>query len=110
MGSTGEIVFFLDNTEVSIIEVEQTGSGGLRHMLWFIYNKAGQTINRFNFRPLPAKRTNKKIKSGLLKLTVKPGRYVIEIDTRMFNFNELHPLMVPVNAKTSIEKYLNTVV
>ncbi len=112
MSNQCEIVYFLDNNDMSIIEVEQSGYSGLRNMLWFVYHKANNSISRFSFRPTLSKTRarGQKIKKGILKLTNKPGNYSIEIDARVLDFTEQHPHNVPTGAKVTIEKYLNTVV
>jgi hypothetical protein len=106
-----EIIYFLDNNDLALIEVEQ-GSNGLRSMLWFVYHKASQSISRFSFRPTFSKTKirGQKIKKGFLKLTSKPGNYSIEIDARLLDFTEQHPNNVPAGARVTIEKYLSTVV
>ncbi|MXN89926.1 hypothetical protein GR160_01690 [Flavobacterium sp. Sd200] len=100
-----EIVYYLDNHDLAIIEVEQGSSNGLRNILWFVYHKTTQTISRFSFRPKNGAR-GRKIKKGFLRLTQNPGKYSIEIDTQLLDFTEQHPHNVPVGAKQNIEKYL----
>ena len=112
MSNQCEIVYYLDNNDMAIIEVEQAGYSVLRNILWLVYHKATQNVNRFSFRPTFSKTRarGQKIKKGFLKLTNKPGNYTIEIDTLIFNFTEQHPENMPVGAMASIEKYLSTVV
>ena len=112
MSNKCEIVYYLDNNDIAIVEVEQAGYSGLRNMLWLVYHKASQTVNRFSFRPALAKTKarGKKLKNGFLKLTDRPGSYAIEIDALIFNFIEQDPVNVPVGAKATIERYLSTVV
>lgn len=112
MTSQCEIVYFLDNNDLAIIEVEQNSNNDLRTMLWFVYHKASQNISRFSFRPTFSKTKvrGQKIKKGFLKLTSKPGNYAIEIDANVMDFTERHPQSVPDGAKVTIEKYLKTIV
>lgn len=109
MSNQCEIVYFLDSNDIAIIEVEHGVGNDLRNMLWFVYNKASQTISRFNFRPKDHTR-GKKVKKGFLRLTHRPGKYSIEIDTRLLDFTEQHPEHVPAGAKQNIERYLSTVI
>jgi hypothetical protein len=97
---------------MAIIEVEQAGYSGLRNILWLVYHKATQSVNRFSFRPTlyTARARGQKIKKGFLKLANKPGSYTIEIDALVFNFTEQHPENMPAGAMANIEKYLSTVV
>lgn len=112
MSNQCEIVYYLDNNDMAIIEVEQAGYSGFRNMLWLVYHKATQSVNRFSFRPTFSKTRSrgKKIKKGILKLANKPGNYTIEIDAHIFNFTEQHPQNMPIGAMARIEKYLSTVV
>jgi hypothetical protein len=112
MSNQCEIVYYLDSNDMAIIEVEQAGYSGFRSMLWLVYHKATQSVNRFSFRPTFSKTRSrgKKIKNGILKLANKPGNYTIEIDAHIFNFTEQHPYSIPIGAMASIEKYLSTVV
>jgi len=107
-----EIVYYLDNNDMAIIEVEQKGYSGLRNILWVVYYKATQSVNRFNFRPVvfKTKARGQKIKKGFLKLANKPGNYAIEIDALVFNFTEQDPDNMPAGTMANIEKYLSTVV
>ena len=112
MSNQCEIVYYLDSNDMAIIEVEQAGYSGFRNMLWLVYHKATQSVNRFSFRPTFSKTRSrgKKIKNGILKLANKPGNYNIDIDAHIFNFTEQHPHNIPIGAMARIEKYLSTVV
>ena len=112
MSNQCEIVYYLDNNDMAIIEVEQKGYSGLRNILWVVYHKATQSVNRFSFRPTfsKTKAHGQKFRKGFLKLANKPGNYAIEIDALVFNFIEQDPEKIPVGAIVSIEKYLSTVV
>ena len=112
MNNQCEIVYYLDNHDMAIVEVEQAGYSGLRNMLWFVYHKANNSISRFSFRPTFSKTRarGQKIKKGILKLASKPGNYTIEIDARVLDFTEQHPQNLPADARITITKYLSTVV
>lgn len=107
MNNQCEIVFFLDNSAMSIIEVEQADNTGLRDVLWFIYNKASHTISQFKFSA--HKKRKQAIKRGLLKFNGFE-RYSIEIDKEVFDFEKHNPNEAPEKAVMNIQRYLNTVV
>jgi len=111
MQNDHQIVYFLDHSDIAIVEVEAAGSG-FKEMLWFMYHKASHTIKRFKFRPLSAatKVNGKADKKGFLKFTSKPGRYSIEIDHKIFDFDEQLPEQMPTDARTDILRYLNAAV
>jgi hypothetical protein len=106
-----EIVFFLDHTDIAIVEVEDRNSG-FKEMLWFMYHKASHSIKRFRFRPSFAttKVSGQPAKKGFLKLSNRPGRYSIEIDHTIFDFDEQNPDFMSDDARTDILRYLNTAI
>ena len=112
MGNQCEVVYYLDSNDMAIIEVEHAGYSGLRNILWLVYHKATQSVQRFNFRPtLHKTRTRgQQIKKWFLKLANKPGNYAIEIDALIFNFTEQQPQNMPVGTLANIHKYLSTIV
>lgn len=111
MNNQCEIVFFLDNSDLSIIEVEQADNSGLSDMFWFIYNKASHTISQFKFKTsLSGQKWRKhSIKRGLLRFNGSE-KYSIEIDRKVFDFKKHNPEEAPENAIINIKKYLDAVV
>jgi hypothetical protein len=49
MKPKAQIVYYLDNTNMSIVEIE-SDVVGLKDILWIIYYKSKKTINFFKFR------------------------------------------------------------
>ena len=72
MSNQCEIVYYLDNNDMAIIEVEQKGYSGLRNILWVVYHKATQSVNRFSFRPTfsKTKAHGQKFRKGFLNCQV----------------------------------------
>ena len=111
-----EVLFYLDNSDVAIIEVGQAKSPDLKNLynsyVWFIYHKTNNSINRFIFKANLSRQKlrERRIKKGLLKLSRHSGadKYVIEIDKRAIDFVEQHPEKLSKEAKATIEKYLDT--
>lgn len=110
-----EVLFYLDNSDLSIIEVGQAKSPDLRSFyntyFWFIYNKTSHNLSRFIFKAKASKLKlrEKRIKNGQLKPSRQSGAecYVIEIDEKAFDFVEKHPEKLPKEAKATLEKYLS---
>jgi hypothetical protein len=110
-----EVLFYLDNNDVAIIEVGQAKSPDLKSLynvcFWFIYHKTNNSINRFIFKANVSRQKlrERRIKKGLLKLNKHSGtdKYVIEIDEKAFDFIEQNPEKLSKEAKATIEKYLD---
>lgn len=110
-----EVLFYLDNNDMSIIEVGQAKNPDLRSLynvcFWLIYNKTSKTITRFIFMANASRQKlrERRIKKGLLRLNKQSGAhtYVIEIDEKAFDFVEQHPQTLPNEAKVTIEKHLS---
>lgn len=107
-----EVLFYLDNNDVALIEVGQLPGSNLMNLYntcyWFIYNKATKSINRFKFKTAGIKRKDKRIKDGFLKSNPATitNKYSIEIDEHVFDFTEQHPEKLSVDTKVTIEKYM----
>lgn len=107
-----EVLFYLDNNDVALIEVGQLPGSNLMSLYntcyWFIYNKATKTINRFKFKTAGIKRKDKRIKDGFLKNNpvATANKYSIEIDKKVLDFTEQQPEKLSEDTKVTIEKYI----
>lgn len=107
-----EVLFYLDNNDVALIEVGQLHGSNLMSLYntcyWFIYNKATKTINRFKFKTAGLKRKDKRIKDGFLKSNpiAVTDKYIIEIDEQVLDFTAQQPDKLSEDTKITIEKYL----
>ena len=111
-----EVLFYLDNNDVALIEVGQMQTNNLMTLYntcyWFIYNKATKTINLFKFKTEGLKRKDKRVKDGFLKnnpITIT-DKYSIEIDKKVLDFTEQQPEKLSEDTKVTIEKYIANLV
>lgn len=115
MKESFEVLFYLDNSDLSIIEVGQTKSPDMKSLyrtcFWFMYSKTSNSITRFIFKANASrlKLREKRIKKGLLKPRSLSGTdgYIIEIDEKAFDFIEQRPENLPKETKATLEKYLS---
>ena len=111
-----EVLFYLDNSDVALIEVGQLPGSNLITLYntcyWFIYNKATKTINRFKFKTAGIKRKDKRVKDGFLKSNPATitDKYSIEIDKKVLDFTEQQPEKLSEDTIVTIEKYIANLV
>ena len=108
MTAQKNIVYYLDNTEISILEIEDK-SAGLLDIAWLIYYKGSGLTHSFTFRRAGAVR----LRSGYGKLGYYRGsgsdkKLYIEIDRNIVPFREKKAERLPKTVKQHITAYLNS--
>lgn len=111
-----EVLFYLDNNDVALIEVGHQPANSLVSLYnscyWFIYHKATNTINRFKFKSAGLKRKDKRVKNGLLKAgqATITDTYSIEIDEQTLDFTTQLPENLSEHTKVTLQKYMASIV
>jgi hypothetical protein len=110
MEPTAQIVYYLDNTNMSIVEIE-SNVVGLKEVLWIIYYKSRKTINFFKFRHSGSLRIQERnSKRGFFHGSKNSKQHYIEIDHLVVPFSEKTPDQIPFNIRQHIHVYLNSCV
>lgn len=107
MNTKTNIVYFLDNTEMSIIEIENE-TIGLKDNHWLIHYKSNKTVNFFKFHHSGSLRIQERyIKRGFLKGSKNNRKYFIEIDNLVVSFKEKKLDQISETVRSQINLYLN---
>jgi len=107
MEPTAQIVYYLYNTNMSIVEIE-SNVVGLKDILWIIYYKSRKTINLFQFRHSGSLRIQERnSKRGFFHGSKDNKQHYIEIDHLVVPFMEKTPDRIPSNIRQHIHVYLN---
>jgi hypothetical protein len=105
-----QIVYYLDNINMSIVEIENDVVG-LKDILWVIYYKSRKTINFFKFRHSGSLRIQERNdKRGFFHGSKNSKQHYIEIDHFVVPFREKSPDQIPLNIRQHIHVYLNSCV
>jgi len=107
MDTKAKIVYFLDNSEISIVEIENEETG-LKDVTWIIHYKNNNTTNFFKFRHVGSLRIQERSnKRGFFHGSKDNKKYYIEIDNLVVPFREKTPELLPEKVKTHISVYLS---
>lgn len=106
-----EILFYLDNAEVSLIEVailKDYGFTDAPAMAWFVLYKRKNNIFRFKFESYFSKPKTKgrPIEKGILRISRSTGCYTISIGASLFEFCERPVKNLPIQEKILLDAYL----
>ena len=108
MEPTAQIVYYLDNTNMSIVESNVVG---LKDILWIIYYKSRKTINLFQFRHSGSLRIQERnSKRGFFHGSKDNKQHYIEIDHLVVPFREKALDKIPCNIRQHTHIYLNNCV
>ena len=108
MKSKTNMVYFLDNSEISIVEIENEAVG-LIDILWIIYYKNNNTTKLFKFRHSGSLRIQERDnKRGFFQGSKDKNKYYIEIDNLVVPFKEKTPELIPEKVRSQISIYLNS--
>jgi hypothetical protein len=107
MSTDNHIVYYLDNTDISIIEIENEVAG-LLDIAWLIYYKSSGITQFFTFRRAGAARIQQRYgKPGYFRGSGSDRKLYIEIDRQVVPFKEKKTEKMPRNVREHITAYLN---